>query len=156
VGVNCQAHWTPIFATLPDSVSKANTLPKQQNNSLRTPSPTQLSAQQHFQQQLMASSASSTIDPTVQRITQEYPTLKKHLDEHGYVVVRNVISPQQAAEFAQKFWDWVEALPKDKVKHKIDRNDPATWGNLMHSLGGIIKRKHIILFFCYVVNADSN
>eukprot|EP01112_Ceratiomyxa_fruticulosa_P010084 TRINITY_DN2655_c0_g4_i3.p1 TRINITY_DN2655_c0_g4~~TRINITY_DN2655_c0_g4_i3.p1 ORF type:complete len:318 (+),score=68.19 TRINITY_DN2655_c0_g4_i3:123-1076(+) len=64
----------------------------------------------------------------------------QHLKEHGWAIVRNVVSKERCEYFYGGMWDFMA-----KFKTGIDRNDPETWkddkwpaalhGGLMHSHG---------------------
>ena len=47
-----------------------------------------------------------------------------YLDEHGYVVIANALTNDEAATAVSKLWDYLEALGTG-----INRNDPNTWDN---------------------------
>jgi len=47
----------------------------------------------------------------------------KYLEEHGYVVFKNVLNKEQIEQGKALAWDFLEALPKAEIK----RDDPKTW-----------------------------
>eukprot|EP01089_Gocevia_fonbrunei_P007047 TRINITY_DN1806_c0_g2_i2.p1 TRINITY_DN1806_c0_g2~~TRINITY_DN1806_c0_g2_i2.p1 ORF type:complete len:210 (-),score=42.26 TRINITY_DN1806_c0_g2_i2:3-632(-) len=47
----------------------------------------------------------------------------KYLEEHGYVVFKNVLSTEEIQKGRSLAWDFLEGLNKRKIK----RDDPATW-----------------------------
>jgi hypothetical protein len=51
------------------------------------------------------------------------PELKRHLDEHGYVVVPNVLTAAECDATVDGMWQWLDTFSEGQVK----RNDPATW-----------------------------
>jgi len=48
----------------------------------------------------------------------------KHLREHGYAVVKGVVSPSEVKTAKDLLWDWLESLGSG-----ISRNDMRTWSN---------------------------
>lgn len=47
---------------------------------------------------------------------------KQHLEDHGVVRIRAVLSKEEVTEAHAKFWDWLESLGG-----QADRHDAATW-----------------------------
>jgi DNA-directed RNA polymerase subunit H (RpoH/RPB5) len=47
----------------------------------------------------------------------------RHLEEHGWAVVPEVLSPEQANELLDQLWITLEAVSLGRVK----RADPTTW-----------------------------
>ncbi|MEM7096028.1 MAG: phytanoyl-CoA dioxygenase family protein [Actinomycetota bacterium] len=68
---------------------------------------------------------SPTIDPTyvhVDRFDAGSRASLDHLDEHGYVVIANALTTEQAAAALDLTWDYLEGLGTG-----IQRDDPNTW-----------------------------
>jgi hypothetical protein len=53
----------------------------------------------------------------------------KYLDEHGYTIIKAVLSDKEVAEALDLFWGTLECLGAG-----IDRNEPASWGTDAASL----------------------
>ena len=63
--------------------------------------------------------------------------LSSHLDEHGYVCVRQAVSPEQLDRARELLWRHLEG--KGTVQYeglRWDRSDPATWRDFGHGAGG--------------------
>eukprot|EP01006_Ploeotia_vitrea_P048044 TRINITY_DN67191_c8_g2_i1.p1 TRINITY_DN67191_c8_g2~~TRINITY_DN67191_c8_g2_i1.p1 ORF type:complete len:384 (-),score=35.62 TRINITY_DN67191_c8_g2_i1:1803-2954(-) len=57
------------------------------------------------------------------RFAADDPALLDYLEEHGYVVVQNVLSATETQEAHSMFWDFVEALPHRTIR----RDSTDTW-----------------------------
>ena len=73
-------------------------------------------------------------------VTASSPLWIHHLDNEGYAVVPNVLSPQQCDHVIDKAWEWMEALGTG-----IERGDPSTWTDdrWPQNFNGIIQRYRI-------------
>lgn len=49
---------------------------------------------------------------------------KEFLNNHGYCIIKNILSPKEIETYIQQTWDWIEDYSPD-----IDRNNPLTWNN---------------------------
>lgn len=52
------------------------------------------------------------------------PAFLEYLDAHGYAVIKNVLTEEEAAHGVSLAWEFMENLGTG-----IDRNNPATWGS---------------------------
>ena len=62
--------------------------------------------------------------------------LSSHLDEHGYVCVRQAVSPEQLDRARELLWQHLEG--KGSVQYeglRWDRSDPSTWCDFGHGVG---------------------
>ena len=54
--------------------------------------------------------------------------LSAHLDEHGYVCVRQAVSPEQLDRARELLWQHLEGAAAVQYEGlRWDRSDPATW-----------------------------
>eukprot|EP01088_Endostelium_zonatum_P007260 TRINITY_DN19479_c0_g1_i1.p1 TRINITY_DN19479_c0_g1~~TRINITY_DN19479_c0_g1_i1.p1 ORF type:complete len:335 (-),score=54.57 TRINITY_DN19479_c0_g1_i1:89-1093(-) len=51
------------------------------------------------------------------------PAGYKYLEEHGYVVFKNVLTPEEVSKGKDLAWDFLEGLKKSSIQRK----DPTTW-----------------------------
>lgn len=58
----------------------------------------------------------------------------QEIEEKGYTVVKNVLSPQAAFGYYHRFWNWLEYL-----KPGLTREDPETWKQKPFNLHGILQ-----------------
>lgn len=56
----------------------------------------------------------------------------KHLQHHGYVVIRGVANAEQVAEARSLFWDAIS-----ERHDQVVRDDPGTWGFPTHNVAGL-------------------
>lgn len=59
---------------------------------------------------------------------EELAQMCKYLDEHGYVVVSNVLGDTNPEEIINLMWDFMEKFPT-KEENDLDRNNIETWDN---------------------------
>jgi len=65
----------------------------------------------------------------------------EHLHDHGYVVVKNVVLPEEVSTAKSLLWDWLESLgsgiKRDDIRTWKDSNWPgATFAGFMSTYGG--------------------
>ncbi|EGC36280.1 hypothetical protein DICPUDRAFT_94354 [Dictyostelium purpureum] len=53
---------------------------------------------------------------------EDWPEWRKHLYDHGWAIVKNVIPKEKCEEYSSRFWDWVEGFNSG-----VKRNKPSTW-----------------------------
>lgn len=64
--------------------------------------------------------------PVQYRISMQHPDQwLDHLQTHGFVVVTNVLQPDQVSKAKSGVWDWLESLGSG-----IQRTNPSTWTNV--------------------------
>ena len=73
-------------------------------------------------------------------ITEKSPSWIHELNNQGYTVVPNVLSPSESDHIIDKAWEWLAAFGTG-----IQRNDPSTWTNdrWPENFNGIIQRYRI-------------
>ena len=56
----------------------------------------------------------------VPRFVTADPEAKRYLDEHGYMIVANALTTEQANHSVSLLWDYLEDLGTGIDRHKVD------------------------------------
>lgn len=72
----------------------------------------------------------------VPRFVTADPEAKRYLDEHGYVIVANALTTEQANQSVSLLWDYLEELGTGIDRHKVDTWGDDRWPTAVH--GGIL------------------